>query len=67
MAAYVRQPSLSVELSPPLFSPDETSADKTLSISIGYLAALGGNNPIVPFRDFPNRWKDRRVESVLVM
>ncbi len=31
------------------------------------LAALGGTNPIVPFSDIPNRWKDRRVEFILVM
>jgi flagellar hook assembly protein FlgD len=31
------------------------------------LAALGGTNPIVPFSDLVNRWKDRRVEFILVM
>jgi flagellar hook assembly protein FlgD len=31
------------------------------------LAALGGTNPIVPFSDISNRWKDRRVEFILVM
>jgi outer membrane protein OmpA-like peptidoglycan-associated protein len=31
------------------------------------MAALGGTNPIVPFSDLPDRWKDRRVEFVLVM
>jgi outer membrane protein OmpA-like peptidoglycan-associated protein len=31
------------------------------------LAALGGMNPIVPFSDLVNRWKDRRVEFILVM
>ena len=31
------------------------------------LAALGGTNPIVPFSDIPNRWKDRRVEFILAM
>ncbi|HUZ17844.1 MAG TPA: FlgD immunoglobulin-like domain containing protein, partial [Spirochaetia bacterium] len=27
---------------------------------------LGGTNPIVPFSDLENRWKDRRVEFVLI-
>lgn len=31
------------------------------------LAALGGTNPVVPFSDLVNRWKDRRVEFILVM
>jgi flagellar hook assembly protein FlgD len=31
------------------------------------VAALGGTNPIVPFSDLVNRWKDRRVEFILLM
>ena len=31
------------------------------------LAALGGTNPVVPFSDIPNRWKDRRVEFILIL
>ncbi len=27
---------------------------------------LGGSNPIVPFSDLENRWKDRRVEFILI-
>ncbi len=36
---------------------------KTERISV---AGLGGSNPIVPFSDLENRWKNRRVEFILL-
>ncbi len=58
------------ELGP--LSNARAEAVKTALVELGLQASristagLGGKHPIVPFRDLENRWKNRRVEFILI-
>ena len=66
-AAAAREES--EELAP--LSTARAEAVKAALVSLGLEASristtgLGGSNPVVPFADLENRWKNRRVEFVL--